>query len=216
MTIDSDTIKSYLVANVTIIWTILNSILLCFFSMDIMGTESIEEGVELVLIALFLLFIAMFCSLIIRHFLEVTLVCGIYQLSIIAISVFFLIYTIENEKSLLFFPIVALLLLLLSLWIGICVGRYAYTNFDEIVSRRYFYRNSNASVFEDATKYAINRGVVVCTCVDSVLMIIFIWITYAIISKSNNPETEAHFLSGVKGFFNWISCSINESSNQIQ
>lgn len=37
------------------------------------------------------------------------------------------------------------------------IARYAYINFDDVVSRRWMYRNSAKDVFESTWKYAINR-----------------------------------------------------------
>ncbi len=37
------------------------------------------------------------------------------------------------------------------------IARYAYINFDDVVSRRWMYRNSEKDVFESTWKYAINR-----------------------------------------------------------
>ena len=44
-----------------------------------------------------------------------------------------------------------------SLIVGIFTAIYAYQNFDDVVSRRFLYRNSAASVFEYEWKYTINR-----------------------------------------------------------
>ena len=37
------------------------------------------------------------------------------------------------------------------------IARYAYINFDDVVSRRWLYRNSEKDVFETTWKYTINR-----------------------------------------------------------
>ena len=37
------------------------------------------------------------------------------------------------------------------------IARYAYINFDDVVSRRWMYSNSEKDVFESTWKYAINR-----------------------------------------------------------
>ena len=44
-----------------------------------------------------------------------------------------------------------------SLIAGVFTAIYAYQNFDDVVSRRFLYRNSAASVFEYEWKYTINR-----------------------------------------------------------
>ena len=44
-----------------------------------------------------------------------------------------------------------------SLIVGVFTAIYAYQNFDDVVSRRFLYRNSAASVFEYEWKYTINR-----------------------------------------------------------
>ena len=41
--------------------------------------------------------------------------------------------------------------------VGILIAIYAYRNFDDVVSMRFLYRNSEVSVFEQAWKYAFNR-----------------------------------------------------------
>ena len=45
----------------------------------------------------------------------------------------------------------------LSLVPAIFIARYCYRNFDDIVSRRWLYRNSDKDVFESTWKYTINR-----------------------------------------------------------
>ena len=77
MTFDADTVKAFLVANATIIWSILISILLSFISIihyniDQGPTEGIIEwGV----IVLFFGGTALFISFLIRAFIENTIVC---------------------------------------------------------------------------------------------------------------------------------------------
>ena len=44
-----------------------------------------------------------------------------------------------------------------ALVVGILIAIYAYRNFDDTVSRRFLYRNSSVSVYEEAWKYAFNR-----------------------------------------------------------
>ena len=44
-----------------------------------------------------------------------------------------------------------------SLLFGILVAIYANRNFDDVVSSRFFYRNSELSVFEEQWKYTFNR-----------------------------------------------------------
>jgi len=41
--------------------------------------------------------------------------------------------------------------------IGVWIARYTFRNFDEVVSRRMLYRNSNVSLFELRWKYTLNR-----------------------------------------------------------
>ena len=40
---------------------------------------------------------------------------------------------------------------------GVCIAVYANRNFDDVVSRRFLYRNSTVSVFEEQWKYTFNR-----------------------------------------------------------
>ncbi len=40
---------------------------------------------------------------------------------------------------------------------AVLIARYAYINFDDVVSRRWMYRNSGKDVFETTWKYTINR-----------------------------------------------------------
>ena len=59
------------------------------------------------------------------------------------------------------------------------VARYANINFDDVVSRRWMYRNSAKDVFETTWKYTFNRFcmaflVVLCLLIDITIIIIFI------------------------------------------
>lgn len=49
---------------------------------------------------------------------------------------------------------------LLSLGATVSVAKYTYQNFDEVVSRRMLWRNSNVSLFEEQAKYTYDRFIV--------------------------------------------------------
>ncbi|MGI5846869.1 MAG: hypothetical protein ACOX5T_02415 [Candidatus Cryptobacteroides sp.] len=60
--------------------------------------------------------------------------------------------------------------------IGIFIGIAAYIHFDDVVSRRFLYRNSRTSVFEHAWKYAFNRqfaGFWLCFGLSIQLLLVF-------------------------------------------
>jgi hypothetical protein len=55
-------------------------------------------------------------------------------------------------------------LLAISSVIGAFIARYAYTHFDEVVSRRMLWRNSNVDLFDIRWRYALDRfSGIVCT-----------------------------------------------------
>ena len=45
--------------------------------------------------------------------------------------------------------------------VSVLVAIYAYANFDDIVDRRWLYRHSDVSIYEEEWKYALNRFAVV-------------------------------------------------------
>lgn len=56
-----------------------------------------------------------------------------------------------------FNPTSIIIIAIIAAVLGILVAIYAYRNFDDTVSLRFLYRNSDVSVFEYAWKYAFNR-----------------------------------------------------------
>jgi len=62
--------------------------------------------------------------------------------------------------------------MLLSLVVSARVAMHTYQNFDEVVSRRMLWRNSNVSLFEAQAKYTYDRFVI-CWCF---LLILFVYI----------------------------------------
>ena len=57
---------------------------------------------------------------------------------------------------------------------AICIAKFAYNNVEEVLSRRFFYRNSKVNYLEFKVKYAIERFVTSCRCIMAVGLFIFL------------------------------------------
>lgn len=138
-----DTFKSWLVANLEIVYIL--ALILIILGTAFGGDLSDDDWGVVVCVSVLLLIIS-FMS--IKHglagFIVTMLLGGVY--------IFFFLHEIVAERMphLLIIGAIALIS-------GIVIALYSYRHFDEVVSRRFLYRNSNVSVFEQAWKYAFNR-----------------------------------------------------------
>lgn len=57
---------------------------------------------------------------------------------------------------------------------AICIAKFAYNNVEEVLSRRFFYRNSKVNYLEFKVKYTIERFVTSCRCIMAVGLFIFL------------------------------------------
>lgn len=83
----------------------------------------------------------------------------------------------KKFKTIFFSSLIATIVLAIAT--GTIASIYAYKNFDEVVSRRFLYRNSDVSVFEVQWKYAFNRFyagfmAVACVMVEIGIMVFFL------------------------------------------
>ncbi len=159
----SDTFKSWIVANLEIVFIPV----LILIPLIVVPIRHLESGsvVVIIIVSLVLLLISV-----------LSIKRGIVGFVSAIIIIFFIIMapadngeetTATATASSVDFDVIwsaisqhAIFLLIaaiLSIIGGIFIAIYAYRNYDEVVSRRFLYRNSNVSVFEHAWKYAFNR-----------------------------------------------------------
>lgn len=138
-----ETFKSWLVANLEIIYIL--ALILIILAAALFGYLN-DENWPVIACASVLLLIVSFLS--IKHGLVGFIVAMVFG----GVYLFFFLNEIVAERIpyLLIMGAVALVS-------GIVIAIYSYRHFDEVVSRRFLYRNSNVSVFEQAWKYAFNR-----------------------------------------------------------
>lgn len=138
------TFKSWLIANLEIVYYLLLALII--IGVALFGDFGVEEWGTIVVISLLLLVTSVMS---IKHGLA-----GLLAATIIGASIAYFrmitLFTPQQHKYLLIITIVAAVL-------GVVVAIYAYSHFDDVVSRRFLYRNSGVSVFEYAWKYAFNR-----------------------------------------------------------
>lgn len=148
-----NTFKAWLIANIELIFIVLQIIffvILGFTFPDTIGQDGEPENKGTIIIGIGIFFAAV-------------LIWGVKswksELFFIAIIMAFFLYLLfgkDVEISSLA-KIIGTICAVLSLLIGIVLAFTAYRNFDEVVSRRFLFRNSKASVFEVQMKYAFSR-----------------------------------------------------------
>ena len=139
-----ETFKSWLVANLEIVYVL--ALILIILATALFGDLSGDDWVVVVCVSILQLIIS-FMS--IKHGFVGFIVSMVFGVGVL---LFFFLREIVAERipHLLVIGVVALVS-------GIVIAIYSYQHFDEVVSRRFMYRNSNVSVFEQAWKYAFNR-----------------------------------------------------------
>ena len=147
-----DTFKSWLIANLEIVYYL--ALALILGGAALFGHLGVEEWTAIIILSGCLLFISLVG---IKHgfgaFMVIVLFLGLPFLGSVANSPRFS-QVISFFAARLPFLIGAFIVAVI---IGIVIAIYAYRNFDDVVSLRFLYRNSEVSVFEEAWKYAFNR-----------------------------------------------------------
>lgn len=62
-----------------------------------------------------------------------------------------------NTQNSTWYLIIIGLALVVSIFFSVIIAIYTYRNFDEVVSRRMLWRNSNVSLFNEQLKYTLSR-----------------------------------------------------------
>jgi len=135
------TFKSWLIANLEIVFSFFLALIVLGAIM--FGDFDAEYLTTIVGVSAIVFVIAFTC---LKHGL-IGFVVGCICSGILLVPAF-----LESGRAVLLivFAVVAVI-------VGVLMAIYAYSNFDEVVSRRFMYRNSAVSVFEESWKYAFNR-----------------------------------------------------------
>ena len=168
----SSTFKCWLIANFeifTFVFTIPACIVLGF-ALGYMGVAGVEDGSSVFIWVILLFF---FTSPLKRAGLDSTRYIMMFGLV-------FLMKWMSNEPGDSFdeAQVEAMKTVIKWFWrllpvatvVGIWLARYAYNNFDEVVSRRMLYHNSNVSLFEYRWKYTWYRFTNISACVQMSLL----------------------------------------------
>ena len=139
-----ETFKSWLVANLEVVYIL--ALILIILATALFGDLSVDNWGIVVCVSVLLLIISLMS---IKH----GLVGFIVAMALgVGVLLFFILREIVADRIFLLLTIGGI-----SLVSGIAIAIYSYRHFDEVVSRRFMYRNSNVSVFEESWKYAFNR-----------------------------------------------------------
>lgn len=154
--------RTWLIANLGIVYFVC-ALILAGLSALFLPTNGTEESLS-----------AWGYALLVISFISVPMFFGaeptigpVVSVMVLAGCYFFAIYVLKHpetdvgvedlEKLVRLMNTVVLSLTAVSMIPAFIIARYAYINFDDVVSRRWMYRNSEKDVFETTWKYSINR-----------------------------------------------------------
>ena len=178
--------KTWLVANLDIAYIVASLILICVTAPFLLIPDT-EQGIYFIItIAIFLAFF--YVPLHISNaesggplFLFLVL-GGLYYLYIDNIG--------DNEENVRLSNTIVLTVIAIMHVPAFFVAKYAYENFHDVVSRRWFYRNSSKNVFEVRWKYTFNRFFMALLTMTVFTICVTLVICAIIAFKSGSPEVE--------------------------
>lgn len=153
-----NTIKSWLIANVETVFIALQVIFIgVIFIANLAADGPGSEDEQPVALAMALGFL-IYSSILVYSGKDWK--AALFCAGLLCFALYYLLFDKEIEVSL-SVKIGAIVCVAVSFVIGLITAISAYRNFDDVVSRRFLYRNSDVSVFENQLLYAINRFYVV-------------------------------------------------------
>lgn len=153
-----NTIKSWLIANVETVFIALQVIFIgVIFIANLAADGPGSEDEQPVALAMALGFL-IYSSILVYSGKDWK--AALFCAGLLCFALYYLLFDKEIEFSL-SVKIGAIVCVAVSFVIGLITAISAYRNFDDVVSRRFLYRNSDVSVFENQLLYAINRFYVV-------------------------------------------------------
>lgn len=94
-----------------------------------------------------------------------SLLVGLFGLIVIVLGLFLVWGGLTGwegmEKTLARYGVYISIFFIAAFVVAVFVAIFAYSNFDDIVDRRWLYRHSDVSIYEEEWKYALNRFAVV-------------------------------------------------------
>lgn len=94
-----------------------------------------------------------------------SLLIGLFGLIVIVLGLFLVWGGLTGwegmEKTLARYGVYISIFFIAAFVVAVFVAIFAYSNFDDIVDRRWLYRHSDVSIYEEEWKYALNRFAVV-------------------------------------------------------
>lgn len=148
-----NTVKAWLIANTEIIYLILQiviTIILWRVFPDTVGEDGELTNHGLLLGLFSLAFTAIFIWSVKSLKAEIILIVGV----LILLGLLFFNKELEVPISV---KVYGAICVGIAFAFGLFLSAAAYHNFGEVVSRRFLFRNSHVSVFEEQLKYSINR-----------------------------------------------------------
>lgn len=154
-----NTIKSWLIANVETVFIALQVIFIgvIFIANLVADGPDLEDEQPVALLGMALGFL-IYSSILVYSGKDWK--AALFCAGLLCVALYYLLFDKEIEFSL-SVKIGAIVCVAVSFVIGLITAISAYRNFDDVVSRRFLYRNSDVSVFENQLLYAINRFYVV-------------------------------------------------------
>ena len=184
--------KTWLIANLGIVYVICALIILClsafFLPLDITEGETSTWIVALFCIGAISVIMLFAAEPTIGPIVSLFILVGLY---------IFLVYSMKHpeggsevpEKAIRIMNTIVISSSVICAISAFFIARYAYMNFDDVVSRRWMYRNSAKDVFESTWKYTFNRFCLAFLAVFCLLLDLAIVIVLAVAENSGGIDS---------------------------